>query len=217
MIKGISKVALIKGGGVAWTQTEEDASPGQVNQREISTKDTGVPHPDLSEKFEDLKRFFLRSMNLDPFAALFALEKADIGGATAKEKGAVKDLSKTLVKLQSEILEKIEIRSVAISGTEEKPKVVISGVIESPLGGKLTLNTPLIPLANSKLGYEAEILDNVEELIQELEEYRMGKRQQLTMDFGESSEEPKEEEPKKRGPGRPHKKQAEKVEAEEAA
>jgi len=188
MINGYSRVAQITGGGLEFVQSNEVNNPGTVDQRETKTRDTGVPHPDLKEKFEDLKTFFLRSLGLDPFPALFALDKSETPGATIKERQAVKDIAKVLVKLQSEIQEKIEIRSVSISGTEEKPKIIISGVVETPNGKKAALNTPLIDTSRSTYGFEESLLERVEQLVEEVEKYRGGKRQQLSMDFGDDSD-----------------------------
>lgn len=189
MIKGYSKVTLLSGGGLTTTKNVKVEEGGVTNIKEVTTKDPGNPHPDLTGKFEDLKGHLLKALGLDPLSSLLEFGSMPAAKTTAKVKAAVKDLKTTIGRLQTEMESKLEVTQISISGTEEKPKVIVTGTKECPNGAKSALNSPLISLEGSRFGFEEDLQKDLEALIAEVEKYENeGKRSQLSMDFGEGKE-----------------------------
>lgn len=157
MIKKYQMVALQSNGGLSWKKLHDKAGDGGESQREVSVKASAIIHPDLKDKFAGLRGYLLDAIGFE------------------MAKGS---------KPRTKVMDKIKVTKVSISGTEEKPKVVISGKIESPLGSNVALNTPLIPLSGSALGFEAKLQEALEELVDEADKYVVeGKESQLSMGF----------------------------------
>lgn len=184
-------MALISGGGLSYAEIGEKKDGGHTYQHEVTVKSTAVPHPDLTGKFADLKRYILRSMGLDFIPGLIAL--ADDKDVSVKRRNAVTALTDDLTEIGEGIHERLEVTQVSISGTDEKPKVVLTAKIRTPLGGNVAMNSPLIPLTGTKLGFEGELFDLLEEMAEEVEEFKGGKHAQLSMDFGGDGGEEEEE------------------------
>ena len=185
MIKHLTAVSLLSGGGLVFTKLVDETEGGVTHQKELNVKNTAVPHPDLTGAFEDLGKFFLRTIGLDPIPTFIGLKD---NGETVKRKNAAKALEEDFVKAHVQILDNLEVTKISLSGSEEKPKVVISGKIRTPLGGYVAFNSPLISLTGTKLGFEPELYEAIESICEEAEKYdQEKKRAQLEMPFGEPS------------------------------
>lgn len=181
----LSKVKLVKGGGIDVTFRESTQSKGITDTIDWNTKNSVDPHPDLVSKIGVLKEYLAKCYKMD---ALLVLSKSK--GLDKKDKDAFKVVSKVVENVYNEMISNIEITGVSITGQMEDDKdkrsVVITGTMLQENGSKTALNSPRIKLANDQFKFEAYIQDIVNELEEEVIGYLFeGKRAQLEMAFEE--------------------------------
>ena len=174
----LSKVKLSKSGGIQveyqLTQTVgEELSV--VERKESCTRDV---HPDLLGLFDDLRIIVGRTFNITSFLTL--LESDDFKLPEAKQAKARE--------FAQELLQKIEVRGVSWSGTEDNVGVVITAIFETPNGLKTAINTPRIKLAQIFFGFEEELEKITDAIKTEVFAYLFkGKQAQLSL-FGEEGQ-----------------------------
>lgn len=172
----LSKVKLLPKGGIqAEYQVTQivDGETSLIDRNETCTRDV---HPDLLGLFEDLRNIVGRVFNITSFLSL--LESDEF---------ALSDAQKALARsFADQIVEKIEVRGVAWSGTGDNTGVVITSVFETPNGLKTCINTPRIKMATISFGFEEELEQIVEKIKTEVYAYLFkGKQAQLSL-FGEN-------------------------------
>lgn len=168
----LSKVKLSPKGGIQVnyqiTQVV-DGEPSVVDRNESCTRDV---HPDLIRMFEDLRSIVGRVFNITSF--LTFLDSEDIGH----------NIHDHAREFANELLEKIEVRGVSWSGTDDNVGVVITAVFETPNGLKTCINTPRIKMAQISFGFEEELETIVDAIKSEVYAYLFkGKQAQLSL-FG---------------------------------
>lgn len=172
----LSKVKLLPKGGIQaeyQVTVNVDGENSLIDRNETCTRDV---HPDLLGLFEDLRNIVGRVFNITSFLTL--LESDEF---------ALSDAQKALARsFADEIVEKIEVRGVAWSGTGDNTGVVITSVFETPNGLKTCINTPRIKMATISFGFEEELEQIVERIKTEVYAYLFkGKQAQLSL-FGEN-------------------------------
>lgn len=171
----LSKVKLLPKGGIqAEYQVTQvvDGETSLIDRSETCTRDV---HPDLLGLFEDLRIIVGRVLNITSFLTLIESDEMKIPE------------SKRLIarNFADELLQKIEVRGVAWSGTGEGVGVVITSVLETPNGLKTCINTPRLKMATISFGFEEELEKIVDAIKGEVYEYLFkGKQAQLSL-FGE--------------------------------
>ena len=86
-----------------------------------------------------------------------------------------------------ELLQKIEVRGVSWSGSDESVGVVITAIFETTNGLKSAINTPRIKLAQISFGFEEELEKITDAIKTEVYAYLFkGKQAQLSLFGGES-------------------------------
>lgn len=166
---------------------DNDAS--LIDRNESSSREV---HPDLLGLFEDLRPIVARVFNITSFLSL--LESDEMKLPESKLQKARE--------FAAELLEGIEVRGIAWSGTNEGAGVVITAVLETPNGLKTCINTPRIKMAQISYGFEEELEAITERIKGEVYDYLFkGKQAQLSL-FGdpapaaESEENPDDDMPK---------------------
>lgn len=176
----LSKVKLLPKGGIqAEYQVTQivDCETSLIDRNETCTRDV---HPDLLGMFEDLRIIVGRVFNITSFLSLMESDEMEL--TVAK-----KAIAQTFA---DELLNKIEVRGVAWSGTGDNTGVVITSVFETPNGLKTCINTPRIKMATISFGFEEELETIVESIKTEVYAYLFkGKQAQLSL-FGEQGEQP---------------------------
>lgn len=171
----LSKVKLLPKGGIqAEYQVTQvvDGETSLIDRSETCTRDV---HPDLLGLFEDLRIIVGRVLNITSFLTLIESDEMKLPE------------SKRLIarNFADELLQKIEVRGVAWSGTGEGVGVVITSVLETPNGLKTCINTPRLKMATISFGFEEELEKIVDAIKGEVYEYLFkGKQAQLSL-FGE--------------------------------
>ena len=174
----LSKVKLNPNGGlVADYQITETVGnePFVTDYHASVTRDI---HPDLRGLFEDLRPIVARVFNITSFLTM--LESSEI------------KLSETKMLVArafaEELVNKIDVRGVSWSGTDDNVGVVITAVFETPNGLKTCINTPRIKMAQISFGFEEELETIVNSIKTEVYEFLFkGKQAQLSL-FGDNGE-----------------------------
>ena len=179
----LSKVKLLPTGGICAEYQVTQVVGGEVgviNRNETCDRDV---HPDLSGLFEDLRNIVARVFNITSFLSFL---DAEVLSHNVADRARV---------FADELIQKIDVRGVAWSGTGEKQGVVITSVYETANGLKTCINTPRIVLATISFGFEEELEAIVESIKKEVYAYLFkGKQAQLSLFGGETAEEAYEEE-----------------------
>ena len=181
----LSKVKLLpKGGLCAEYQVTVivDGENSLIDRNETCTRDV---HPDLLGLFDDLRNIVGRVFNITSFLSL--LESDDFKLTESK-----KALARSFA---DELLQKIEVRGVAWSGTGDNAGVVITSVYETPNGLKTCINTPRMKMATISFGFEEELEQIVEQIKKEVYAYLFnGKQAQMSL-FGQPEADDTERDP----------------------
>lgn len=181
----LSKVKLLpKGGLCAEYQVTVivDGENSLIDRNETCTRDV---HPDLLGLFDDLRNIVGRVFNITSFLSL--LESDDFKLTESK-----KALARSFA---DELLQKIEVRGVAWSGTGDNAGVVITSVYETPNGLKTCINTPRMKMATISFGFEEELEQIVEQIKKEVYAYLFnGKQAQMSL-FGQPESDDTERDP----------------------
>lgn len=171
----LSKVKLLPKGGIQaeYQVTQVDGGePSVLDRNETCTRDV---HPDMSQMFADLRMIVARVFNITSFLTL--LESDEMKLPESK-----KMLARNFA---DELIQKIEVRGVAWSGSDDNVGVVITSVFETPNGLKTCINTPRIKLAQISFGFEEELETIADAIKKEVYAYLFrGKQAQLSL-FGE--------------------------------
>lgn len=170
----LSKVKLLPTGGIKVNYQITQVIDGEasvIDRDETCTRDV---HPDLVGLFEDLRSIVARVFNVTAFLSF--LESPDMKLPEAK---------RLLAREFAEgLLEKIDVRGVSWSGSDENVGVVVTAVMETPNGLKSVVNTPRIKLAQISFGFEEELERICGQIKSEIYDYLFrGKQAQLSL-FG---------------------------------
>lgn len=124
-----------------------------------------VCHPDLMELLDGLKMTMAVANDLLPHR--------NLGKIPPKQREQVDALSKLWHKMDQEVIDGITVTGLAIQGDEESQSVVITG--KRDVKGKnrerftsVALNSPKIMLGGDIFGFEAELAEDVERIIDEV-------------------------------------------------
>lgn len=200
----VSKVKLITNGGLDChfeTETSESSEIFHDKYHAESSKDI---HPDLRQKFKELRPILARIYHLTFFSELMGLD----------EFSATEEQESIAMKLENEILEKINVKGIAISGKDANKGIVITGTFKADSNQVMAINSHRMKFTDTRYGFEEEMKRIVDGIVDETYQFLFeGKRAQLSMfgasDFDgtdgkaeaagkEAKElEPKEEKPKK--------------------
>ena len=135
-------------------------------------------HPDLRGLFEDLRPIVARVFNITSFLTLLESDEMKL---TESKKMAARQFA-------NELVEKIDVRGVSWSGSDDNVGVVITAVFETPNGLKTCINTPRIKTAQISFGFEEEMEKITDAVKAEVYQFLFnGKQAQLSL-FGADGE-----------------------------
>ena len=174
----LSKVKLLPNGGIKTTYQITQVIENEsclVDRDETSNREI---HPDLRNLFEDLRIIVARVFGITSFLTL----------CESKEMG-MSDKQKALAtNLADELKSKIDVRGIALSGTEDHIGVVITSVLETPNGLKTCIKTPRIKVGTISFGFEEELEKIIDDIKRELYAFLFkGKQAQMSL-FGQEQE-----------------------------
>lgn len=139
-----------------------------------------VPHPDLLDLRDKLKMVLVKAFGFD--SVLNEAEKHVPKGAKM-----TKVTNKYL-----DVLNKIEVTKVSISGEDQLRGAVVSGKIESFNGAKSAINSPRVVFSSEKIGLEKDTQKTVDLICIEVYKYFFeNKRAQLDLFDDKNKDKPK--------------------------
>lgn len=181
----LSKVKLLPKGGIQVNYQISQVVDGDssvIDRNETCTRDV---HPDLLGLFEDLRNIVGRVFNITSFLTLLESDEMKL---PESKRLLARDFA-------DELLQKIDVRGISWSGTEDNVGVVITSVFETPNGLKTCINTPRIKIAQISFGFEEQLETIVDAVKAEVYAYLFkGKQAQLSL-FGQPGDDMPENEP----------------------
>lgn len=168
----LSKVKLIKNGGLEAHYSITEVFGNEVFHNEHQIKDTKDVHPDLLKLFKDMRVIMAHLFGVRSFLTL--LDIVDFK-ANAKQK----DLAEAFA---DEATGNIDVHGISLSGDDENRGVVLTGLFTFGNGMKSAINSPRIRLANTSFGFEQELEEIVAKIEDEVYAFLFeGKKAQLEL------------------------------------
>lgn len=175
----LSKVKLNPNGGLQADYQVTETIGGEASLTDYHANVSRDIHPDLTGLFEDLRPVVARVFNITSFVTLMESDEM-------KMPESKKEMARAFA---AELINKIDVRGVSWSGTEDNVGVVITAVFETPNGLKTCINTPRIKMAQISFGFEEELEIIVNSIKKEVYEFLFkGKQAQLSL-FGDQADE----------------------------
>jgi len=174
----LQKVKLEPKGGLQAVYQLTEVVKGEPTITDYQVNVARDIHPDLQKLFKDLRSIVCRVFGLTSFLTI----------TDGKELGLT-DAKKEIARKYAEgLLQKIDVRGLSWSGSDENAGIVITSVYETPNGLKTCINTPRIKVAQSSFGFEEELEEIADAIKEEVYEFLFnGKQAQLSL-FGEQQE-----------------------------
>ena len=176
MMKKYQKVKLINGGGLELHFNDPIVKGNETFGRTAVVKSTIDTHPDMKASLDAMKPEFATVAGFT-FIVNEMMSQPDFK--------ATKDQSQYLEKLRVEIYQRIKINGISIKGTEEKPVIVILGDIKYPKSNATMAINPKIELSKDEYGFEDDLKEKMQVVIDEAVAFENGKRAQLEIAFEE--------------------------------
>ena len=179
----LQKVKLEPKGGLLAVYQLTEVVKGEPTITDYQVNVARDIHPDLQKLFKDLRSILGRCIGLTSFLTI----------TDGKELGLT-DAKKEIARKYAEgLLQKIDVRGLSWSGSDENAGIIITSVYETPNGLKTCINTPRIKIAQSSFGFEEELEEIADAIKEEVYEFLFnGKQAQLSL-FGEENKEQKNE------------------------
>lgn len=166
----LSKVKLVKGGGLEVHYTETVREGDITDKVNWITKNTINPHPDLVKKVNELKDYLARCYGFNGIKVL--MDSKQLKPAEQKAFGSVSTLIYAMVK---ETMKKIDITGVAIAGEidgeKDKRSVVITGTMLQENNVKTALNSPRLKMNQDLFKFESDVKIIIDDLEDEVFAY----------------------------------------------
>lgn len=177
----LSKIKLINGGGCALKFDLEEiiGADSYISSEDI--KSSKEPHPDLVDKFLEMRAMV---------AQVFCL--TSIRGVVDNPKfGGDKIQTKFIESWVQEMISKINVTGISLSGAEDKKGIVITSTFTVDNRQKSAWNTPRIMLNGESRGFEERLSELVSGIESEAFEflYESKVRNPEMFDYGQDSKE----------------------------
>lgn len=171
----LSKVKMLPKGGIQASYQLTETVGGEVSVTDYQATYTRDVHPDMTELFRDLRNIVARVFGMTSFLSFLATDEIKLPEGKMILARSFAD----------ELKERIDVRGISLSGSEEDRAVVITAVYETENGLKTAINTPKIKTAQISYGFEEELDEIVDQIKSEVFRYLFeGKQAQLSL-FGQ--------------------------------
>lgn len=191
----LSKVKTISDGGLDVHFEVEEVCGVEIYRENYHVCSTKEIHPDLQRLFDKLKPIMARVYHLSFFRSL--LETPDFK-ATKKQC----ELAESAF---SEVLKKLNVTGISLSGKDDNVGVVLTGTFTADSNQKMAINSHRMKFKDSRYGFEEEMEEIIGEIESEVYAFLFkNKKAQLEIfdEFGEPAgvQEFNGEEPEKENP-----------------
>lgn len=174
----LSKVKTISGGGLDVHFEVEETCGAEVYRENYHLSSTKEIHPDLQKLFDKLKPIMARVYHLSFFRSL--METPDFK-ATKKQQELAENAFK-------EVLEKLNVTGVSLSGKDDNVGVVLTGTFTADSNQKMAINSHRMKFSDTRYGFEEELEETIGEIEAEVYAFLFkNKRAQLELfdEYGE--------------------------------
>lgn len=195
----LKHVSVNKKNGLDVTYSEQVKEQDGDHEVEFTCSHPGHRHPDFDKALKKLVPFLAKNYHVtDATEKLLSEIKQEIIPGDKKIVDRLKEI-------QKDLLSKVTVTGISISGEEQFRGVIISGKIEG-FNSNSAMNTTRVVFAQDSLGFEKEVETLCNTIEDEVFEYLTeNKRSQLELEFsdtalsnGEEKEEEQKEKPKSR-------------------
>lgn len=188
----LSKVKTISDGGLDVHFEVEEVCGAEIYRENYHLCSTKEIHPDLQKLFDKLKPIMARVYHLSFFRSL--LETPDFN--------ATKEQCELAETAFSEVLKKLDVTGISLSGKDDNVGVVLTGTFTADSNQKMAINSHRMKFKDSRYGFEEEMEEIIGEIESEVYQFLFkGKKCQMELFENEDfDEETKEESGKENNP-----------------
>lgn len=151
----LSKVKVISGGGLDVHFEVEETCGAEVYRETYHLSSSKEIHPDLQRLFDQLKPIMARVYHLSFFRSLMETPEFK---ATKKQQELAEEAF-------SEVIAKLNVTGVALSGKDNNVGVVLTGTFTADSNQKMGINSHRMKFSDTRYGFEEEM----EEIIGKIE------------------------------------------------
>jgi len=174
----LTKVKVIKKGGLDCHFEVEEKLGEEIFHEAFHLNSTKDMHPDLFAAFNQLKAIVAQVYHFNFFRAV----------SLQPESNASQELVRAAERAYQEIIKKIDVNEIAISGSNEHRGVVIHAVFKGDGKSTMPLKTHKLNFVETNYGFEEDLEIIIDEIVEETYLFLFeNKRQQLSL-FGEDGE-----------------------------
>ena len=174
----LSKVKVISGGGLDVHFEVEETCGAEVYRETYHLSSSKEIHPDLKKLFDQLKPIMARVYHLSFFRSLMETPEFK---ATKKQQELAEEAF-------SEVIARLKVTGVALSGKDNNVGVVLTGTFTADSNQKMTINSHRMKFSDERYGFEEEMEDIVSKIESEVYQFLFkNKKQQMEL-FDEHGE-----------------------------
>lgn len=174
----LSKAKLDKDGGITINYEVTESIDEQVYSKKFMVESSVDVHPDLKKQFKDLRPIVARTYNFAMITTL--LESKEFKGTKAQVEAGRK--------LYEQLLERITINGISLSGNDDNVGVVVSASYKVKNDQVTAINTPRIKFNTESFGFETELEEILEVIEEEVYLYLFERKKAQLELFGASNE-----------------------------
>ena len=174
----LSKVKLIKDGGLDCQYEVEEVVGQEVYHNKYNSESPKQEHPDLKNCFNKLKPIIARIYHLTFFKTLM----------DTQEFKASRVQIEVADKAFEEVMEKVDVTGISLSGEDENVGIVITGTFTADTNQKMAINSHRIRLEGDHYGFEEELGEIVSEIEEEVYAYLFEDKQAQLQLFNAAGE-----------------------------
>lgn len=174
----LSKVKVISGGGLDVHFEVEETCGAEIYRENYHLSSTKEIHPDLKKLFDRLKPIMARVYHLSFFRSLMETPEFK---ATKKQQELAEEAFK-------EVLAKLDVTGISLSGKDSNVGVVLTGVFTADSNQKMAINSHRMKFSDSRYGFEEEMESIIGDIESEVYAFLFkNKRAQLELfdEYGE--------------------------------
>ena len=174
----LNKVKVILGGGLDVTFEVEETFGAEIYRENYHLSSTKEIHPDLKKLFDQLKPIMARVYHLSFFRSLME----------TPEFKATKNQRELAENAFTEVLAKLNVTGVSLSGKDENVGVVLTGTFTADSNQKMAINSHRMKFKDERYGFEEEMERIIGEIETEVYAFLFkGKKAQLELfdEYGE--------------------------------
>ena len=174
----LNKVKVIPGGGLDVTFEVEETCGAEIYRENYHLSSTKEIHPDLKKLFDRLKQIMARVYHLSFFRSLME----------TPEFKATKNQRELAENAFTEVLERLNVTGVSLSGKDENVGVVLTGTFTADSNQKIAINSHRMKFSDIRYGFEEEMESIIGDIKSEVYAFLFkNKKAQLTL-FDEHGE-----------------------------